>query len=365
MPLRRLISPRLWKHIALAAALFGIGVAMLWAALESRALGEALGPEVEQLVSLDRARLIRGYGGLLLIVAAELALLIWYVRSRSRRDFSGRYRSWAWAAGAGFLFSASVSLELHRIWSAAISFALTLDTPHFETLCWLAPAMGCATVLFRDLYADMRDCKSSVTFLRLAFAGWTTSACALLGYGIPVPAAYAPLLVPASALLGHFCLFLAMLLHCRFVIYVSAEPPELRTPLWKAIVALATAPLRAMYRALKNRRRVERKAEPDEPSPKPQAPPKPSANNPKPAADEASTKPAPKMRKKRKTAGANKAKPKPAKAQSSEEQPAAASDEDNRRLRADQPHATMAMPKGLSKRERRKLRKKQLQQSQG
>lgn len=361
LPLRRLISPRLWKHGVLAFSLFALGAGLLWGGFESQRIGEALGPDVRSLVAFENAKLIRGFGGLLLFVAAQFALLIWYVRSRSRCDYSGRYRSWAWAAGAGFLFSASVSLELHLAWSAMLRYSLHLEIPNIGTLCWLAPALGCGSVLFRDLYADMRDCRSSVAFLRLALLGWSAAAVQQLGYGLSLESRTEALAVSAAALFGHYCLFLSMLLHARFVIFVSAEPPEPRTPLWRTALSAVLRPLRASLRVVRRRRRDETSQD-DSPRPDSvKAGPQPKQSAPA-GKDRTTAKPQPPPLKPKK-GKKSKAKPKaaPSAASEPEETRAAAAEtpKSEKNLRVDGPHETMAMPKGLSKSERRRLRKQQ------
>lgn len=348
LPLRRLISPRAWKLGVVAVLLFAFGVGSIWSGYESETIGQTLGPDVERLIEPGHSRLVRAFGGLLLFVAAQLALLIWYVRSRSRRDFSGRYRSWAWGAGTGFVFSASVSLELHRFWSAAIGHVMRLDTPHFDTLCWLAPAMGCGTVLLRDLYSDMRDCRTSVFFLRMAFVCWTAAAVWLLGYGVPVPDQFSQSIIPALSLLGHYCLFLALLVHTRFVIFISAEPPDPRRSLVGSAIRIATTPLQAAIRRSK-RKRAERAESNDESDSQ--------KSKEQPAKTKASTRKKPARKKKVKQS-----EDQPKTSQPGADEPADSTEEkiepDEAKHRVDSSHGTMAMPSGLSKRDRRKLRKK-------
>ena len=328
--------------------LLAFGAGAVWCGFEAEAIGQALGPDVKRLIEPAHSRLVRAFGGLLLFVAAQLALLIWYVRSRSRRDFSGKYRSWAWAAGVGFLFSASVSLELHRIWSAAIGYVMRLDTPYFDTLCWLAPAMGCGTVLLRDLYADMRDCRTSVFFLRTAFVCWTAAAIWLLGYGVTVPDRLSPLVVPSLSLLGHYCLFLALLVHTRFVIFISAEPPATRPSLVGSALRLAAKPLQAAIH-LSKRNRTKREVRGEE-----SANPNPKSQPPK-ADDSSQKKPVRKKKVKKRAAQPEASEPE---SDESAESTAVEPASEDTKHRVDSAHGTMAMPSGLSKRERRKLRKK-------
>jgi len=227
-----------------AVVALAIGVGIVWAGWQAEVIGQRMGPAMQRLVSLSGGRLVRGFGGLLLFLAAQLALVIWWVRSRSHTDFSGRYRIWAWVSGAGFVFSASVSLGLHRVWSESLLYLLEANFPHGTTLCWLAPAVGCASVLLRDAYADMRDCRSSTTFLWLAMMNWSAAAVQLLGWGVGLPREWAAVVVISLALAGHYCLFVSMLLHARFVTFVSAEPPRRRHPLLMPLLRRLLAAVR-------------------------------------------------------------------------------------------------------------------------
>lgn len=356
LPLRRLISPRIWKHCLIAVVMIGVAAGILWAGWEVESIRETCGPAVADLVDLSRGRLLSGFGGLLLLLSSQLSLLIWWVRSRSHTDFSGRYRCWAWAAGIGFVFSCSVSLGLHHIWSKTLIHLLTIDFPRAETLCWLAPALGCASVLFRDLYADMRDCRSSTLFLRIAFIAWATSAVQLLGYGIDLPNGWNVLLVPACTLLGHYSFFMSMLLHARFVTFISAEPPPEQAPIWKRCVSGLGQLLRKQSKSLEQDAEFRASAEPEADNQskskhvdlpgndRPEE--KPAGQNPQAAKSTAQSGTTPPRR-----SGGNADKDVETSASSANDTKRAAT------VRIDAAHDDDDIPAGLSKRERRRLRK--------
>ncbi|MCA9051864.1 MAG: hypothetical protein KDA89_24165, partial [Planctomycetaceae bacterium] len=58
---------------------------------------------------------LRGVCGLFLLAAAELAVLIGWVRSQSSVDFQGRYRCWKWWGLCLFVAAISLLTDTHRL----------------------------------------------------------------------------------------------------------------------------------------------------------------------------------------------------------------------------------------------------------
>jgi len=230
-PLRKVISPKLWKHWGLW--LFGllVGAGILYGGLCVSRQGNQLGPGFVRLFDLSSSPIIRCYSSFLLVLSGQLALLIGWARSRSLHDFAGRYRLWVWAAGAWFGFAFCVASGAHLAWTETAMWLWNADLQSWninlqnrEALCWLLPATVLGICLLWTLHRDMRICRSSVVMLWLA-AGLCLAAGVL---ELEAVLWRNPLAQPALAMGGHLCLLTSMLLHARFVIHVSAEPPELR-----------------------------------------------------------------------------------------------------------------------------------------
>ena len=259
LPLRRVISPRLWKHCGIAAFVLLLGVLVFWAGFETERIGRTAGPAAARLVSFERNRLLKFYGAVLIAAASQLALLIWWVRSKSHTDFSGRFSIWRWAAAVGLVVSTGLLLELDVVCSRTLIWLLKIDFVHCETLCWLAPLIGCGSVLIRDLLIDMRNCRASISLLWMAIVGWASSIVILLGGDVlGVDQNLRPVIVSVCATVGHYCLFVSLLLHARSVIFISAEPPQLRLPLWKRIWCVVARSLEHR-RAEKKKNRLAKK----------------------------------------------------------------------------------------------------------
>lgn len=255
LPLRLIIPPDIWKHSLAAALLALVCGGAVWLGVASERVGEALGPYAGEFVGFSAGRLTDFLGGTLLAAAAQLSLLIWWVRSRSRGDFSGRYRIWRWTAPAAFLAAMGAFIDLHVLWGRTIVWASNLQFPHAELLCWLAPAVGCGSVLLRDIAADMRGCRTSSVFLRLAVLGWSAATALLLGAGGGLSESVRAALIVSAALGGHYCLFVGLLFHARYVIFVSAEPPPVRASLTRRLWT-RLAGMRAARREKRRQRRA-------------------------------------------------------------------------------------------------------------
>jgi len=269
LPLRRLISPRLWKHLLVAAVTLIIGVMGFWAGWEAERIGEILGPEAARLVAFGENRMLDFYGAVLVAASSQLALLIWWVRSKSQTDFSGRYHVWRWTASLGFVISAGLLLDLQNVWSRTLIRLLEIDFVHCATLCWLAPVVGCGSVLLRDLLIDMRNCRAGSWLLRVAIVSWVAALTVLFTGEFFVSVELRPVVVLAGATFGYYCLFVALLLHARYVIFISAEPPKVRPAVWKRMMQRTATGIaaRLKLRRDKNRERGKSVDSPEPPSP--------------------------------------------------------------------------------------------------
>ena len=229
LPLRKFISPRVWKHWAIGClgALAGVGI--LAGAMDGTQSAAAIGTNLSRFLSPPEAGLATFGGSVLLLLSAQLALLIRWVRSQSVNDFGGQYRVWSWAAFVWFLFAFIVGTAAHRAAGelALAAWGAAIWQP--ELLCWLLPAALIGSVQFEFLHRDMCGCRSSLIMLRLAALCYLAAAF----FSMPLlpgdPSSWNGLLPVGTSLYGHLCVFLSMSLHARHVIYVTADPPRPRS----------------------------------------------------------------------------------------------------------------------------------------
>lgn len=163
------------------------------------------------------------------LLAAELAALVGWYRSHSQLDFSGRYRVWGWIsvalAGGGLLSGTGLHLLIAQAYGDQ---AFWLNWKR-ETVVWLAPL--CAAGLLTGWLADrdLRRCASSLWTLRLAMVcGLAWAAGRLMAVELECHAWYMPAMLSVRWItLG--LLVTALWRQACYVTYVCADPPERAT----------------------------------------------------------------------------------------------------------------------------------------
>lgn len=211
--MRKIISPRLWKHNVVACLL--IAFPFILAGFQF--------PGQDRDALSRMAEAARGLCGLELFIASQLCLLICWVRAASAVDFAGVFRAWRWMS----LILATSSLLM----LTGITGPLTL-----LIVDWLKPLIGdihaarpalvfvplCATSAYvlRHVIPDMGRCRIAQTSLVIAVV-------LMLGrivVGIRGPA------LPATSLellelLTCGLILSSIHLHSRYVVYVNPNPP--------------------------------------------------------------------------------------------------------------------------------------------
>ncbi len=228
LPLQNVILQRIWKHWVIGLLGLTLVVGILVGGFYESQGALAAGPGFSWLFAFSTARLATFFSTAFLLVSCQLALLIWWMRSRSKHDFSGQYRVWVWTTVIWFAFACSVATDGHLAVSQTILWLCDLRLWNFETLCWLVPATIVGTVLLWAMYRDMRSCRSSVTMLFLAAFLYLLSAVSALELLVMSNGHWNVLFRVGTGVSGHLALLMSMLLHARYVIYESAEPPEPR-----------------------------------------------------------------------------------------------------------------------------------------
>jgi hypothetical protein len=193
----------------------------------------AYGPGLATLCDTETGRLVNAVGGLLLLATGQLAGLIRWARARSLRDFRGGYRVWWWTALASVVAGVSVLTDTHLAFASTTAWLTGRTLFGSDVIYRFLPGLFAVVVLLPALQRDMRGCRTSRTFVLAAAVLWLAGAGAtvagdrtasfILRSGLAVP----PAAVSASLLLAGTALaFTAMLFHARHVVYECVEPPE-------------------------------------------------------------------------------------------------------------------------------------------
>lgn len=224
--LRRAISPRIWKHLVV----LGLGllcIAGLFYARKAVAVpGETFTRDFDAAVPFENT--INVITGTLLLLAAQLALLIGWVRAGSDIDYKGRYRWWKWlAAGqavlAILLLSNTANIVPKLITALLQPFTGEISAARYAVV--IVPAMTFWGIVLSKVVPDMSRSFWSQSLLLIAVL--TVVVRFMLIHGAAT-ATINPMTLNAMVLSAAFAAFASMLLHCRYVAYICNDPPVQR-----------------------------------------------------------------------------------------------------------------------------------------
>ena len=212
---RRLVSQKLWKHILLICGATVVAALAVATTYFRQQLPPAF--PVEQIT--------RAVAGIELLIAGQFSILIGWLRCRSQVDYRGRYRSWRWF-GAVLMIAGCVTLaDLQPTLSTLLT---DLVEPLTGNISAARPALtvvlGCSLILLLMSRIVPDTGRNRVAQLLILFAG-VPAILNVVEVSDPssqlLPSVTSPhLMVAASHLL-----FTAVLLHARFVAWISNDPP--------------------------------------------------------------------------------------------------------------------------------------------
>ena len=229
-PVPTIIPAQLWKYILLAVAGIMICGLTLAGGYFQEDCTRLLGPGIAQLLAFTNGRMTLFLSTVLLLLAAELALVIWWRRSKSPRDFGGRYRVWMRAASVWILFAFCAATGAHWAFSSTLLSAVRVEFWQNATLCWLVPAIALGSALFWQLRGEMRGSRIGRILLYLGGGMCLISAALLLLPPMGGTKRLDDVVAQGIPLCVHLCFFLSMVFHCRYVFHVNADPSEDHLP---------------------------------------------------------------------------------------------------------------------------------------
>ncbi|MBA3315897.1 MAG: hypothetical protein H0T47_21735 [Planctomycetaceae bacterium] len=244
-PLRRIIPRSRWKVASAGLVVITLCGFTLVAGQLSGIRSGSYGPGLASFFDAEHGRLTSSVAGLLLIATAQLAWLIRWARARSLRDFRGGYRVWWWASAALIAAGALILTDAHVALASTMAW-LTGRLPFGSDATYrMLPAFLVTALLVPALQRDMRGCATSRSLILLAAAFWTVGGTAFVGgaflentlarAGFDLPIL---LVVPGILLAGTAAAFTGLLFHARHVVYESVEPPEQPVRRKKAVVVV-------------------------------------------------------------------------------------------------------------------------------
>jgi hypothetical protein len=232
-PVAQLVPLERWKYAVVAAVSVLINGGLLVASWLAPRLATVVGPAAERILEPVSGPAVKWYSSLLLLLSAQFAILIWWARSRSLKDFEGRYWLWNRAALIWLAFSACLTLDAGQTAVDLIRHFRPSLAPAAAVLAWLLPASLIGFSTARGLYREMSGCRASRILFLMAIGCYAAAA----GFDLELLASLRSraqaLLVQASLLTGHVTLFFSMWIHARHVIHCSVEPEPTQERTWR------------------------------------------------------------------------------------------------------------------------------------
>ncbi len=230
--LRKFVSNRVWKIVCLScfSLLCGVGIQTTgWY------IGQHSQPTFQtglvHLFDVSNSRVGNFYQLVHIVIAGQLCLFISWIRSKSLADFTGRFRIWKWAGLCIFAVTFAQLTSLYDAYLSVMSAIQEKKALAYSPLTyWLVPCLGIGSLVFLRLQSEMRSCKTSRSFLWLAVLTWG-AAWGLKSnpqFALPTPAWSQQIVQSSLSMAGHWCLFTSLIIHTRFVTYVSIDPPQRR-----------------------------------------------------------------------------------------------------------------------------------------
>lgn len=213
---------RIWTY----AALIGLGlIGAAFALARPMAFRPELAPLTRHLLQGDRPVLAVLIQTTFCFLAAQLAILIGWYRVQCKLDFRGHYRVWPWVTVALVIAAISSATDAHGLLGQIVARSGLL-TWRADVISWLLPASLSALPLVVLLDRDVRRSRSSLYTLR---ATWFLAVVSAWLELFAVDLRTIPWAVSARVILPMFVmatLFVGLWFHARTVAYVCPDPPE-------------------------------------------------------------------------------------------------------------------------------------------
>lgn len=252
-PTASFLPRSLWKTILLVTAIFAAGTGVVAFGY----LCDTETSPLRRVASLSRGSLPRFFSTLCLLASSQLSFLIFWHRAQSRKDFSGRYRIWSWSGLFWMIVCLGAATDLHRLLSRDLLTHWPANLWAAEELCWLTPVAIGHLALVRLLSLEMQQCRASRWFLRLSLVAAVISASAVCYIDSAAAHRVETAVVTGSALLWQTSLLVSLLLHARFVSHTTNEPAPLRQPRWKKFTNKAFECAIALHHRIREKRAAQ------------------------------------------------------------------------------------------------------------
>ena len=175
------------------------------------------------ILGIRSGRLLRFYTTIALLTCAQLSYLILWRRSRSRKDFGGRYRVWFWVGAVCSIFCVASASRFHEVYASQLTTGMSMVWVDAGTVCWLVPATTMLLSAMHLMRRDMLHRSASKAWTQVSRGLVVLTGFSLLFGSLLWPEAW---VAPINAALGALwpTVFAStLLIHARYVTYVTNE----------------------------------------------------------------------------------------------------------------------------------------------
>ncbi|HCK55070.1 MAG TPA: hypothetical protein DIC23_17770, partial [Planctomycetaceae bacterium] len=235
LSLRSVVPRSGWAVLAWSLLLLSACDAVIAAAWFQQSVPEGIRIPYSVVLGVDSATAATWMASALLVVAAQLALVIGWVRGHCLTDFDGRYRAWTRVAISWLVIAGVVGTGAHRSISQLVLMQFGFETVwQRETLAWLLPLGALVASVAWVMDGELKTSRTA------RFLMWTSAGTAIGGLALVVE----PNLVDGELVerTPHLVAFLKLALmvsspgllvvsmgvFLRHVVHVSSEPAPRR-----------------------------------------------------------------------------------------------------------------------------------------
>ena len=235
LSLRSVVPRSGWAVLAWSLLLLSACDAVIAAAWFQQSVPEGIRIPYSVVLGVDSATAATWMASALLVVAAQMALVIGWVRGHCLTDFDGRYRAWTRVAISWLVIAGVVGTGAHRSISQLVLMQFGFETVwQRETLAWLLPLGALVASVAWVMDGELKTSRTA------RFLMWTSAGAAIGGLALVVE----PNLVDGELVerTPHLVAFLKLALmvsspgllvvsmgvFLRHVVHVSSEPAPRR-----------------------------------------------------------------------------------------------------------------------------------------
>lgn len=153
-----------------------------------------------------------------LLLVAALARIIYSLRRHRVDDFRGRYRVWRWVGWAAVLASVNAVVHAHELVASLAVGATGWSLTAAGAEWWLIPLAIPALWIAVRMTGELAESRSSLAMFVFAAACYVVAAAGALGWTPAALGSWTPVLTSSLPLIGHTLALAGLMLFARYVV---------------------------------------------------------------------------------------------------------------------------------------------------